>query len=62
MRSLLRNRPFSMVTRNSIPEYRPETNTQNLKSWIARLTVLSSKPASKVYLAQLSGLIGYYNK
>jgi hypothetical protein len=51
-----------MVTRNSIPEYRPETNTQNLKSWIARLTVLSSKPASKVYLAQLSGLIGYYNK
>lgn len=62
MRSLLRSRPFSMVKRNAVPEYRPEANEQALKSWLARLSSLSSKPASKVYLAQLSGLIGYYNK
>lgn len=62
MRRLLRSKPFLMVARNSVPEYRPEANDTKCKNWLARLSSLSSKPASKVYLSQLSGLISYYNK
>ena len=62
MQRLLRQRPFSMIARSTVPEYRPEVNDTKCKNWLARLTSLSSKPASKVYLSQLSGLIAYYNK
>jgi hypothetical protein len=45
-----------------VPEYRPEANDEKFKSWWSRLNSLSSKPASKVYLAQLSNLFAYYNR
>lgn len=62
MRKLLRSTPFLQTARNSVPEYRPESNEQKFKGWWNRLNSLSSKPASKVYLAQLSNLFAYYNR
>lgn len=63
MRKLLRSAPFkSVTTRAAVPEYRPEANDQKFKAWWSRLNSLSSKPASKVYLAQLSNLFAYYNR
>ena len=62
MRKLLRSAPFSQITRAAVPEYRPEANDLKFKNWWARLNSLSSKPASKVYLAQLSNLFAYYNR
>lgn len=62
MRKLLRSAPFSQVARSSAPEYRPELHEQKFKSWWSRLNSLSSKPASKVYLAQLANLFAYYNR
>lgn len=62
MRKLLRANTFVSMTRSSVPEYRPEANEQKLKSWWTRLNSLSSRPASKVYLAQLSNLLAYYNR
>jgi hypothetical protein len=61
MRKLLRS-SYLPVTRSAVPEYRPEANEQKLKSWWSRLNSLSSRPASKVYLAQLSNLLAYYNR
>ena len=62
MRKLLRSTPFLQTARNSVPEYRPESNEQKFKDWWSRLNSLSNKPASKVYLAQLSNLFAYYNR
>ena len=62
MRKLLRSTPFIQRTRCSAPEYNPEASDQKFKSWWSRLNNLSSKPASKVYLAQLANLFAYYNK
>ena len=62
MRKLLRSTPFIQKARASAPEYRPEAQEQKFKSWWNRLNSLSSKPASKVYLAQLSNLFAYYNR
>ena len=62
MRKLLRTARFSQVTRSSVPEYRPEVNDQKFKNWWSRLNNLSSRPASKVYLAQLSNLFAYFNR
>jgi hypothetical protein len=62
MRKLLRCAPFSQVARSSAAEYRPEVHEQKFKSWWSRLNSLSSKPASKVYLAQLANLFAYYNR
>ncbi len=62
MRKLLRTNYYATVVRAAVPEYRPEANEQKLKSWWARLNSLSSRPASKVYLAQLSNLLAYYNR
>ncbi len=59
---MLRSQPFVQVVRSSVPEYRPEANEQKLKAWYARLNSLASKPASKVYVAQLSGLLAYYGR
>jgi hypothetical protein len=62
MRKLLRTNVFKTYARSSVPEYRPEANDEKFKSWWSRLNSLSSKPASKVYLAQLSNLFAYYNR
>jgi len=62
MNKLLRASTFKTFARASIPEYRPEANEEKFKSWWSRLNNLSSRPASKVYLAQLSNLLAYYNK
>ena len=62
MRKLLRSSPFRQVLRASEAEYKPEVHEQKFKSWWSRLNTLSSKPASKVYLAQLSNLFAYYNR
>ena len=62
MRRLLRSSPFNVAVRAAIPEYRPEVQEQNLKNWMGRLNNLSSKPVSKVYLAQFSGLVAYFNR
>ncbi len=62
MRKLVRRVPFSTTLRGSTPEYRPEVHEQKFKSWWSRLNSLSSRPASKVYLAQLSNLFAYYNR
>jgi len=62
MRKLVRSCCFVSANRNAIPEYRPEANEQKLKNWWTRLNTLSSRPASKVYLAQLSNLLAYYNR
>ena len=62
MRKLLRTAPFSQVARSAVPEYRPEVNDQKFKNWWSRLNNLSSRPASKVYLAQLSNLFAYFNR
>lgn len=62
MRKLLRPSTFNAVVRSSVPEYRPEANEEKFKSWWNRLNSLSSKPASKIYLAQLSNLLAYYNR
>lgn len=62
MRKLLRSTPFVQRTRCSVGEYNPEANDQKFKSWWNRLNGLSSKPASKVYLAQLANLFAYYNR
>ncbi len=62
MRKLLRSTPFSQVARSAVPEYRPEANDQKFKNWWSRLNSLSSRPASKVYLAQLSNLFAYFNR
>lgn len=62
MRKLLRSTPFSQIARRTTPEYRPEVQEQKFKSWWSRLNSLSSKPSSKVYLAQLSNLFAYYNR
>ena len=48
--------------RASVPEYRPEVADQQLRGWSARLSTLASSPASRMYLAQLSALMNYYNK
>ena len=62
MRKLLRTTPFTQVARSAVPEYRPEVNDQKFKNWWSRLNNLSSRPASKVYLAQLSNLFAYFNR
>jgi hypothetical protein len=62
MRKLLRLTPFTQMARSSVPEYRPEINDQKYKNWWSRLNNLSSRPASKVYLAQLSNLFAYFNR
>lgn len=62
MRKLLRPSTLNAVVRSSVPEYRPEANEEKFKSWWSRLNNLSSKPASKIYLAQLSNLLAYYNR
>lgn len=62
MRKLLRSTPFLQKARSSAPEYRPEANEQKFKDWWGRLNNLSSKPSSKVYIAQLSNLFSYYNR
>lgn len=62
MRKLLRSTPFIQRTRSSAAEYNPEASDQKFKSWWNRLNNLSSKPASKVYLAQLANLFAYYNR
>ncbi len=62
MNKLLRTSAFKSFTRAAVPEYRPEANEEKFKSWWSRLNNLSSKPASKVYLAQLSNLLAYYNR
>ena len=62
MRKLLRSTPFAIKARSTAPAYRPEANDEKFKNWWGRLNNLSSKPASKVYLAQLSNLFAYYNK
>lgn len=62
MRKLLRPSTLNAVVRSSVPEYRPEANEEKFKSWWSRLNSLSSKPASKIYLAQLSNLLAYYNR
>lgn len=62
MRKLVRRMPFSQTLRASTPEYRPEVHEQKFKSWWTRLNSLSSKPTSKVYLAQLSNLFAFYNR
>lgn len=63
MRTLLRRTAtFNANVRASVPEYRPEANEEKFKSWWSRLNNLSSRPASKVYLAQLSNLLAYYNR
>ncbi len=62
MRTLLRRAAFQSTARAAVPEYRPEANEEKFKSWWSRLNNLSSKPASKVYLAQLSNLLAYYNR
>ena len=62
MRKLLRSTPILTRTRSSAPEYRPEAHEQKFKNWWSRLNSLSSKPASKVYLAQLANLFAYYNR
>jgi hypothetical protein len=62
MRKLLRTASFRPVARASVPEYRPEANEEKFKSWWSRLNSLSNRPASKVYLAQLSNLLAYYNR
>ena len=62
MRKLLRSTPFITKTRSTAPAYRPEANEEKFKSWWGRLNNLSNRPASKVYLAQLSNLFAYYNK
>ena len=62
MRKLLRSTPFTQMVRSSVPEYRPEINDQKYKNWWSRLNNLSSRPASKVYLAQLSNLYAYFNR
>ncbi len=62
MRKLVRSNYLATAARSAVPEYRPEANEQKLKSWWGRLNSLSSRPASKVYLAQLSNLLAYYNR
>lgn len=62
MRKLLRASTLNPFVRSSAPEYRPEVNEEKFKSWWTRLNNLSSRPASKVYLAQLSNLLAYYNR
>ena len=62
MRKLVRSTPFLQTTRSSAYDYRPEAHEQKFKSWWSRLNSLSNKPASKVYLAQLSNLFAYYNR
>jgi len=62
MRKLVRANVFKTYARSSVPEYRPEANEEKFKSWWSRLNSLSSKPASKVYLAQLSNLFAFYNR
>lgn len=62
MNKLLRASTFKTFARASVPEYRPEANEEKFKSWWSRLNNLSSRPASKVYLAQLSNLLAYYNR
>jgi hypothetical protein len=63
MRTLLRRAAtFQSTARAAVPEYRPEANEEKFKSWWSRLNNLSSKPASKVYLSQLSNLLAYYNR
>ena len=62
MRKLLRTTPFVQKARSTAPAYRPEANEEKFKGWWSRLNSLSSKPASKVYLAQLANLFAYYNK
>nr|VVW89098.1 unnamed protein product [Nymphaea colorata] len=57
MRKLLRAPAFTPFLRAAVPEYRPEANEEKFKSWWSRLNNLSNKPASKVYLAQLSNLL-----
>jgi len=62
MRKLLRSSPLLTPLRSSVPTYNPEANDQKLKTWWTRINGLSSKPASKVYLSQLSNLLAYYNR
>jgi hypothetical protein len=62
MNKLLRASTLNKFVRASVPEYRPEANEEKFKSWWSRLNNLSSRPASKVYLAQLSNLLAYYNR
>lgn len=62
MNKLLRASNFKTFARASVPEYRPEANEEKFKSWWTRLNNLSNRPASKVYLAQLSNLLAYYNR
>ena len=62
MRKLLRSAPFGQVARSAVPEYRPEAFDHKYKNWWSRLNNLSSRPASKVYLAQLSNLFAYFNR
>ena len=62
MRKLLRASPFTQMARSAVPDFRPEANDQKFKNWWSRLNSLSSRPASKVYLAQLSNLFSYFNR
>lgn len=62
MRKLLRSNTLFTPIRSSVPTYNPEANDQKLKTWWNRLNSLSSRPASKVYLSQLSNLLAYYNR
>ena len=62
MRNLLRPNALFNTIRSAVPVYNPEANDQKLKTWWNRLSQLSSKPASKVYLSQLSTLLAYYNR
>lgn len=62
MRKLLRSNTLFTPIRSSVPAYNPEANDQKLKTWWNRLNSLSSRPASKVYLSQLSNLLAYYNR
>ena len=62
MNKLLRATTFKTFVRAAVPEYKPEANEEKFKSWWSRLNSLSSRPASKVYLAQLSNLLAYYNR
>jgi len=62
MRKLLRTNNLFAPVRSSVPAYNPEANDQKLKTWWTRINGLSNRPASKVYLSQLSNLLAYYNR
>lgn len=60
----LSSSPFqsAAASRCQVIAYRPGVNAEKIKKWVASVAERATDTESKVAVAQLQGLINYYNK